>query len=36
VEDVDGILYVSKIYVPTIKQKDKEAYEYVRQRMGDY
>ena len=33
-EDVDGRLSVSKRYVPTIEQKDKEVDEYDTHRMG--
>ena len=34
-EDVDGRLSVSEIYVPTIEQKNKEADGYDKCRMRD-
>ena len=33
-EDVDGIFFISEIYVPTIEKKGKEANEYHKHRMG--
>lgn len=33
-EDLDGILYVLEIFVPTIEQKYKEANEYDRHKMA--
>ena len=34
VEDANGRLSVSEIFVPTIERKDKEADEYEKHRMG--
>ena len=33
-EDADGRLSISEIFVPTIEQKDKEADEYDGHKMG--